>query len=153
MILISFQGNSQTENTILGDVLLSIEIDKVSIFVNKHYKGALNLWKSDSIPIAISLAQWGLESGWGRSRIALEKCNLGGIKLRSGEYRTFKNHEEFYKAYRDVLTKDCYKEKNLQELQEWIDALFHTECKYATSKNYKSKMWDIIFYFNLDLLG
>ena len=66
---------------------------------------------------SITLAQWMIESGWGKSRLATKAYNFGGIKYtnrlsvetkRYGSYCKFKNPSEFIRGYWDLLESERY---------------------------------------------
>lgn len=138
-----------------GRLLMGIKMNHVSIFMNKYYDAAEELWLCDSIPMAISLSQWALESGYGRYQPALDNNNIGGLYMRdsSGKHRLikFKSMESFYRCYVRTLKKSCYKNLQPQTNEEWIKAL--KCCVYATSKNYGKDLRWIIKKFGLKDLG
>lgn len=145
------KSTPQTEpkaTTKRGALLLSIKSDKVSRFFNNHFSAAEKLQNECNIPIQLSLAQWALESGFGTSKIAKEKLNFGGIKGANG-YKCYSSIEEFYNDYKSVLNAPCYQKIDRSSLALWLDAVQHSNCYYASSKNYKNKLESIIKKYNL----
>lgn len=121
--------------------------DKESIYLNKIWDDAEKVAKSNQIPLALVLAQSCLESGFGRSNLAVNNCNHHGIKY-CGKYAEFSCKLESFEAYAKTLSKECYgKPKNLGE---WFVAL--ECCNYAMSKSYVSKLKIIIKRLNLYLI-
>lgn len=149
ILLLAFQLQAQTAKTTLGKVLLSIEIDHVSIFVNSVYKNAKKISDSTNIPIAIIIGQSALETKYGQSRRCIEDKNYFGVK-RNHKYMVYKNKDQSFVDYAKVLCQKCYTDKNPETLQDWYTAL--EECGYFTSKTYIKKLNNIIFRFNIDLL-
>ena len=133
----------------LGRVLMNIEKDHVSKFIAENYELANSVQQKHGIPKALLLAQMCLESGYGRSKFAVERCNYLGIKGRHG-YLHFKNIEDCIAVYVETLTNNCYKNQFPQSINCWLDAL--ECCGYATSKEYKSKLKFIIKKYNLSWL-
>ena len=134
-----------------GAFILSIKNPQLSKFFNAHYEGAERLEKDFQIPMAISLAQWFLESGFGTSKIAIERLNFGGIR-RSHEYVCYETFEAFYLDYATVLSSCCYQNIDRTDLDAWTTALQWSHCKYAQSKKYKSDLNKIIKRYKLDEL-
>jgi flagellum-specific peptidoglycan hydrolase FlgJ len=94
-----------------GELLCSIENNKVSIFFNRIYDDADYVSKSYGLPMSLLMAQAALESGWGMSNLAINKCNYLGIKYK-GEYREFSSRKECFMKWGKVLKQNCY--NNLQ---------------------------------------
>ena len=131
------------------DILLSINRDNVSIFINGIWTEAEEVCRKNNLPLALLIAQSCLESGFGRSNIAKTKCNFLGIK-RNGEYRTFANERECFEAWSKVMSQSCYDGESPSNLEEWIEAL--KTCKYAESKKYRRKVRSIIKSYRLNLI-
>ena len=142
---------SQGHTTQRGDLLRSINNDKISIFVNRHYEAAQQLYKDSNIPMAISLSQWILESKYGTHKRAIETNNLGGIMTKR-KLRNYESIECFYEAYEKVLNQKCYRDIDRDSIFQWVDALSYPCCTYATSRSYKRKLLSIIFKYGLDKL-
>ncbi|MDH4275881.1 MAG: glucosaminidase domain-containing protein [Gammaproteobacteria bacterium] len=63
------------------------------------------MWRLDSLPVAMVLAQAALESGWGTSKYALENNNLFGVYTPHGNSgRTIKQYASLRDSVRDYLS-------------------------------------------------
>ena len=133
-----------------GKFLLSIKRPKVSIFFNSHYSGAEMLKAEFGIPMQISLAQFALESGFGKSDLCLNNLNFGGIKQRGGGYACYDNKAAFYSNYGRVLSQCCYEGIDRNNVDAWLVAL--ERCGYATSNVYVKKLKRIIENYHLNTL-
>ena len=153
MISISLQAQKYKNNPVahkaLGKVLLAIESDRVSCFINKHYKAAKRLEQDYGIPPALTIAQAALESGWGKSRLATEDNNYFGIR-RNHKNMKYNSISESFEDYAGVLQNRCYNLIAPQNLQEWMQAL--TKCHYCTKKGYTGHLNQIIKKYKLDTL-
>ena len=147
LLLLSMQGNST--NGQRGNLLCSIENRKVSIFINSIYTDAEYICSKYDLPMSLLLGQCSLESGYGTSYLANNKCNYLGIKY-DGKYATFSSRLHCFEAWAKVMRQSCYKNIQPVSLVEWYDTL--TCCKYAQSKRYIKKLNQIIFKYNLDRL-
>ena len=153
MISISLQAQKYKNNPVahkaLGKVLLAIESDRVSCFINKHYKAAKRLEQDYGIPPALTIAQSALESGWGKSRLATEDNNYFGIR-RNHKNMKYNSISESFEDYARVLQNRCYNLIAPQNLQEWMQAL--TKCHYCTKKGYTGHLNQIIKKYKLNTL-
>lgn len=118
------------------------------------------------IPASITLAQGLLESGAGRSELAVKGNNHFGIKCggswtgptmthdddRNGEcFRVYRNAQESYQDHSVFLQKARYKQLfNLdsKDYKGWARGL--KACGYATSPTYASRLINIIELYELD---
>ena len=132
-----------------GKFLLSIKRPKVSIFFNSHYSGAEMLKNEFGIPMQISLAQFALESGFGKSDLCLNNLNFGGIKHK-GAYVCYESKKAFYLAYAAVFSQCCYEGIDRNNVDAWLVAL--ERCGYATSNVYVKKLKQIIETYKLYLI-
>ena len=135
-----------TATTERGAVLMSCKKDHVSMFFNKHWSQAKTIEAKYDVPFQLVLAQMALESGWGSSSFAKERCNYLGIKFE-GKYAYFKSLDDCLDVYGRVLNQRCYKNLRPRTVDEWLGAL--KCCGYATSKQYQSKLLFIIKKYNL----
>jgi hypothetical protein len=138
-----------------GEFLCNINNDKVRHFVSEHWEASLKLYLEEGIPMAISLSQWILESGYGCSHAARTKNNFGGIKVyKNGKKinRTFRSKKEFYAAYAEIFKQECYLSFQPQTLNMWLEALSFPCCSYARSNEYISKLKRIIKLYEFDRL-
>ena len=124
---------------------------KQSLFFNAHWKECERMQKEHSIPMAISYSILILESAWGKSRRATQDFNFTGIKY-NGKYAVFSSKEDFYKAFEKVLNQDCYQNIDRTSIDAWLYALQWNKCGYATSKQYKAKLSQLIRQYKLDRL-
>jgi len=139
----------QTNGTTRGDILKVIDNKKVSLFINRIYNDAEKAAKEFNVPLGLMIAQACLESGYGTSNLALEKCNMLGIK-RSGKYVDYPNLLECFRDYGRVLNQDCYKELECTSLNLWLYNLDH--CGYHGTKNYSKLIKRIYYKYNLNML-
>ena len=134
-----------------GYILCSIpkKYDHVSIFLNKHWNAAKAIENECGVPMAISLAIWGLESKYGQKPV--KRNNYGSIK-KNHVYVTYDTVSEFYTDFTKIFKQDCYKEMNPQTVKQWAISLQRVNCTYAMSKKYYSNIMWIVQEFNLDLI-
>jgi len=134
-----------------GYILCSIpkKYDHVSKFINKHWNAAKAVELDCGVPMAISLAVWGLETQYGKKPV--KPNNMGSIK-KNHVYVTYNSLSEFYTDFAKVFKQDCYKEMNPQTVKQWAISLQRVNCTYAMSKKYYSKIMWIVQEFNLDLI-
>jgi flagellum-specific peptidoglycan hydrolase FlgJ len=147
------QATPQTEpkaTTKRGELILNCG-KKQSLFFNAHWKECERMQKEHSIPMAISYSILILESAWGKSRRATQDFNFTGIKY-NGKYAVFRSKEDFYKAFAKVLNQDCYQNIDRTAIDAWLYALQWNKCGYATSKQYKAKLSQLIKQYKLDEL-
>ena len=145
------QRTKPVANTDLGQCLLKIESDKVSCFINRIYKDAVYIREKYGIPIALTIGQACFESGYGKSKLAIENNNFFGIK-RDHKYCKYKSQRQCFEDYASkVLSSRCYQTKQKDTLKQWYKAL--QDCKYfEPNKGYIERLNNIIFRYNLDLL-
>jgi flagellum-specific peptidoglycan hydrolase FlgJ len=153
MISISLQAQKYKNNPVahkaLGKVLLEIDSDRVSCFINKHYKAAKRLELNYGIPPALTIAQAALESGWGKSRLATEDNNYFGVR-RNHKNMKYSSISKSFEDYAGILQNRCYNLHAPKNLQEWMQAL--KECGYCTKKGYTAHLNQIIKKYNLAIL-
>lgn len=115
------------------------------------------------VPAAITLAQFGLESAWGR-RMPLDSNNPFGIKAKPGEpfvvqatleqdrngrayrieakFRKYKSLAEAFEAHARLLQRPAYANaQSAQTIEDYADALTGG---YATDRQYGSKLKSLI---------
>lgn len=135
----------------------------------------ISLWKDTAIdqmnrygiPASITLAQGGLESGWGRSGLAKKANNLFGIKCHSswsGEkiYASDDHPNECFRKYPDAIQSfndhslflknnrryaDLFK-LDKTDYEGWAKGL--QSAGYATGDSYAKKLISIIKSYGLD---
>lgn len=88
---------------VVNNLAQSYRIDSKTSY-NASERGAL-MWRMDSLPVALVLAQAALESGWGTSKYALEENNLFGVyaPLPNGG-RMIKHYDTLTDSVRDYLS-------------------------------------------------
>ena len=143
------QKNRPVATTPLGAVLLSIDNDQVSIFINKVYKDAKRIEKDFGVPVALVIAQAAQETGWGKSNLCKENNNYFGIR-RNHENMKYETKAQSFSDYGGVMSQRCYNVLTPQDLDEWLRAL--NLCNYAGHKEYTKKLNSIIYKYGLDLL-
>jgi len=143
------QKNRPVATTPLGAVLLSIDNDKVSIFINSVYKDAKRIEKDFGVPVALVIAQAAQETGWGKSKLCQENNNYFGIR-RNHEHMRYETKAQSFSDYGGVMTQRCYNVLTPKNLDEWYRALEF--CNYAGHKKKEKKLNSIIFKYGLDLL-
>ena len=143
------QKNTPVATTPLGAVLLAIDNDKVSIFINSIYKDAKRIEKDYGVPVALVIAQAAQETGFGKSRLCQEDNNYFGIR-RNHEYMKYTNKAQSFTDYGGVMSQRCYNVLTPKNLNEWYRALEF--CNYAGHKEYAKKLNSIILKYGLDLL-
>lgn len=143
------QKNRPVATTPLGAVLLSIDNDKVSIFINSVYKDAKRIEKDYGVPVALVIAQAAQETGFGKSRLCKEDNNYFGIR-RNHENMRYETKAQSFTDYGGVMSQRCYNVLTPKNLDEWLRAL--NLCNYAGHKEYTKKLNSIILKYGLDLL-
>lgn len=135
-------------------------------YIRKYASIAVNEMHSSKIPASITLAQGVLESGNGRSKLALKSNNHFGIKCHTkwrgqrvyhdddeqGEcFRKYKYVETSYKDHSAFLTKRkryaFLFNYNKKEYKKWAKGL--KKAGYATDKKYPKKLIRIIETYKL----
>ena len=102
-----------------------------------------------NIPYEVILAQWALESNYGKSDLAARANNFAGIKWNrsadyvSGAYAGYFSVSSFANDYSRVMGLSYYdKVRNAVSIEDTIKALGNSP--YAEDKNYASKIRDIV---------
>lgn len=128
--------------------------------------------RSTGIPTSITLAQWALESGWGK-QMPPGSNNPFGIKAVAGQpsvrartreetptgksyyitpnFRKFPSMDDAFRAHAQVLTSDRFAKarEKLPDVDAFADSLTQL---YGTSKKYGESLRAIIHQHRLDLL-
>lgn len=84
----------------------------VQAFLDMALPHALRAAQATGLPVSVVLAQWALESGWGRTQIARELHNLGAITM-SGQpprYRSYQSLEAFTDDWIRLLMLPLYQQ-------------------------------------------
>lgn len=136
-------------------------------YFDKYKDVAIGQMRQYGIPASITLAQGVLESGAGRSELAIESNNHFGIKCNNGwtgrrVYHDDDARGECFRAYDNVLDsyidhslflKNSQRYSRLFQLKTtdykgWAKGL--KACGYATSPTYASRLIEIIELYGLD---
>lgn len=141
--------------------------DLVEAYVARYSSLAVSEMYRSGIPASITLAQGLLESGFGRSKLAVESNNHFGIKCHSdwtGErvYHDDDKKGECFRKYSQVL--DSYKDHSdflrykpryaslfdfeITDYRSWANGL--KKAGYATDPAYAGKLVNLIESYNLD---
>jgi len=89
------QKTKPVATTPLGAVLLAIDNDQVSKFINLVYKDAKRIEKDYGVPVALVIAQSAQETGWGKSRLCKENNNYFGIR-RNHEHMRYETKAQSF---------------------------------------------------------
>lgn len=134
-------------------------------YISKYKKAAVDQQIAHKIPACITLAQGILESGAGRSELAVEANNHFGIKCHSdwtgdsihrdddkqGEcFRKYDDPAQSYEDHSRFLGRARYKslfDLDIRDYKGWARGL--KTCGYATDPNYATKLIKIIEDYNL----
>ena len=136
------------------------------IYIEKYSAVAVAEMYRSGVPASITLAQGLLESGYGRSELALKSNNHFGIKCHNGWqggkvyhdddakgecFRKYENPEESYRDHSDFLRyRDRYKflfEYKITDYTSWAYGL--KKAGYATDPNYPRKLINLIEQYKL----
>lgn len=104
------------------------------------------------VPASVTLAQYALESGYGKSQLAKTKNNFFGMRNGSKGWQSFDSMADSFDAHGKLLSKPLYadKVKNAQTVEEYVNGIAET---YAPSSdgnnNYAGKIMQIINENNL----
>lgn len=137
-------------------------------YIEKYSEIAVMEMYRSGIPASITLAQGLLESGYGRSELALKSNNHFGIKCHNGWqggkvyhdddakgecFRKYDSPEESYRDHSDFLRyRDRYKflfEYKITDYKSWAYGL--KKAGYATDPNYPRKLINLIEEYQLHL--
>lgn len=104
------------------------------------------------VPASVTLAQYALESGYGKSTLAKTKNNYFGMRNGSKGWQEFGCMAESFDAHGKLLASERYSSKtaNASNVTEYVNAIAET---YAPSSdgnnNYSGKILSIIEQNNL----
>ena len=136
------------------------------VYIEKYAAIAVAEMYRSGVPASITLAQGLLESGYGRSELALKSNNHFGIKCHNGWqggkvyhdddakgecFRKYDNPEESYRDHSDFLRyRDRYKflfHYKITDYKSWAFGL--KKAGYATDPNYPHKLITLIEEYKL----
>ncbi len=135
----------------------------VNDFFVAHTRRALAEMERTGIPASLTLAQAILESGWGRSDLAIEAHNFFGIKQRdwpcgywykNSHYRCYDDVNASFRDHSDFLLQKVAIQKLLrgkrQDYKTWTGTL--VKIGYAEDPGYAVKLNNLIAKYRLDRL-
>ena len=104
------------------------------------------------VPASVTLAQYALESGYGKSQLAKTKNNYFGMRNGSKGWQTFDSMADSFDAHGKLLSGSLYASKtaNASTVEEYVNGIAET---YAPSSDgnddYAGKLLEIIENNNL----
>ena len=104
------------------------------------------------VPASVTLAQYALESGYGKSQLAKTKNNYFGMRNGSKGWQSFGSMEESFEAHGQLLSKPLYadKVKNAGSVEEYVNGIAETYAPSSDGNNdYAGKLLQIIRDNNL----
>ncbi|MFO0549951.1 MAG: glucosaminidase domain-containing protein [Polyangiaceae bacterium] len=124
--------------------------------------------RETGVPASVTLAQWALESGWGKSSpnnnpfgmkatssqagftSATKEQGASGLVKTTAKFRSFENLGEAFKEHGEYLKRRFpWAMEHTDSPDDFISALqSHKDIKYATDKDYVSKITGIINHNN-----
>ncbi|MDY3089523.1 MAG: glucosaminidase domain-containing protein [Porphyromonas sp.] len=134
-------------------------------YVRKHYREAIRQMDRHGIPASITMAQGLLETGGGKSSLAVDFNNHFGIKCHAGWtgrkayktddapdecFRGYKSWQESYEDHSLFLKKPRYAKLFMlrtDDYKGWASGL--QRAGYATNKGYANKLIQIIEAYEL----
>ena len=132
---------------------------------------ALESARSHGVPPSIILGQAALESGWGRSALAVRHHNLFGVKstgpdsgadyptlefgprgvhIVRAQFRTFETVTEAVEHHGRLLAKDPRYSKAMSQNHDWQAFLIELAPSYASDPEYVNHVSRIIRKYSLD---
>ena len=121
-------------------------------YISQYANIAIGEQNRCGIPASVTLAQAILESGYGTSYLAREKCNHFGIKYRWAQlyknYRVYYTAFESYQDHTNYLYERCPHLFNRNGWREWCEGLQGANYAHGSS-NYGNKLKSIIIDYKL----
>lgn len=131
-------------------------------FFDKYARWAIDEQIRSGVPASITLAQAGIESGWGESQLTKQACNFFGIKkgynwkgetavfptpldpTPTSEFRKYPSPRESFRDHSDFLIQNPrYKGLfNDNDYKNWATEL--EQYGYSTSSNYAETIISVI---------
>lgn len=121
-------------------------------FTSEDIRLAQETERKYGVPASVTLAQYALESGYGKSTLAKTKNNFFGMRNGSAGWQSFDSKADSFDAHGRLLAKPLYadKVKNAKTVEEYVNGIAET---YAPSSdgnnNYAGKLMQIIRSNNL----
>ncbi len=126
---------SEQKESILG----KIKIKHVREFIDGIWDEAERVQEIYGVPMQVCIAQAIQESGYGRSKYAVNNNNFFGIRYNK-KYAKFESISKCFSAYGKVMTQDCY--DGAYGVEGYLEAL--VQCGYAGDKDYTKTLRKII---------
>ena len=108
--------------------------------------------KKYGVPASVTLAQYALESGYGKSQLAKTKNNYFGMRNGSKGWQSYDSMAESFYAHGELLSKPLYANKtaNAKTVEEYVNAIAETYAPSSDGNNdYAGKLMQIINENNL----
>jgi len=167
-------------NSELSEAALQLLIDQRSEawpagyrreFLSQLAPEALTSAVETSIPASVTLAQAALESGWGRSGLALRYNNLFGVKAwgdgagvslptmeseggvmerTTAQFRVYPTWSDSLRSHNSLLANDSRYSRALTEGGDWRSFIREIAPIWASDPNYESRVSSIIERYDLD---
>lgn len=117
-------------------------------FTNEDIRLAEQVQEKYGVPASVTLAQYALESGYGKSTVG--QNNYFNIKgTGTGGYKDYQSKEDAFMDYGRLLTTERYTEytQDATTVQEYVQGIY--DAGYAEDINYVSKIMSVIKSNNL----
>lgn len=121
-------------------------------FTSEDIRLAQESEKKYGVPASVTLAQYALESGYGKSTLAKTKNNYFGMRNGSKGWQSFDSKADSFDAHGKLLSSSLYSSKtaNASTVEEYVNGIAET---YAPSSdgnnNYAGQIMNIINANNL----
>lgn len=121
-------------------------------FTSEDIRLAQESERKYGVPASVTLAQYALESGYGKSALARNRNNYFGMRNGSKGWQTFDSKADSFDAHGRLLSGSLYasKTKNAKTVEQYVNAIAET---YAPSSdgnnNYAGQLLQIIRANNL----
>ena len=99
------------------------------------------------VPASVTLAQYALESGYGKSTIAKTKNNYFGMRNGSSGWQSFNSMSDSFDAHGKLLAGDLYSSKtaNAKTVEEYVNGIAETYAPSSDGNNdYAGQLLKII---------
>ena len=124
----------------------------MSDFSNEVVRLAQESEEKYGVPASVTLAQYALESGYGKSQLAKTKNNYFGMRNGSKGWQTFDSMADSFDAHGKLLSGSLYASKtvNASTVEEYVNGIAETYAPSSDGNNdYAGKLLEIIENNNL----
>lgn len=121
-------------------------------FSNEVIKLAQESEEKYGVPASVTLAQYALESGYGKSQLAKNKNNYFGMRNGSSGWQSFDSMAESFDAHGKLLSGSLYASKvtNAETVEDYVYGIAETYAPSSDGNNdYAGKLLSIIRENNL----